>query len=526
MSFNHFAKLLTITLIFFWMSTLAASATILPEAEQIPGNPMAFGFTSGTDSDGYPHLWSFGDGYTSTDQAPSHTYDYPGRYVVTVTVTVEGVEQIHEVGVVEAGHVALFQDFETSPPAGWTYDPSAVSSTDVIRGSRDWIVNIISPAVDDSCVPPSHMPVDPPSKTLPMLDSSVYEGLVDLRSAVLAEGSELTFFWMDDPSSDDVIAEARIRQYQGLTQIGLVMTDSRETHSQWTALSSRIFRVEVHPWKAFLEDPDGGGGRLRVLDADTSAQTALLELSGLTNEDAVWTTPVFGISRAGFPEGSSGLMRLDDLAVRTYRCVPPAALDLLGYWSFDDPQNLGHDGSSYGRHGTPFGGATGSGGALHLDGTGYLSIPSLGTNLTDQKHLTVEAWVRVEAHTAMNIFRSRQPLALHSDRFGVSNYTEGSGWETVSASPLPPLGQAYHLAGVFNEGKLKIYVNGELHGERTVPFAAAHGTWYTDWAIGARIPGAGSDADQFFAGMIDELKLYSRALSASEIRAAADSCHP
>ena len=523
---NHAAKLLTVALVLSCMFGLTASASSGPEAEPVPGNPMAFDFTTGTDSEGHPHLWNFGDGNTSTEQAPSHTYDYPGRYVVTVTVMVKGLEQTHDVGVVEAGHVALFQDFETSPPAGWSYDPSALSSTDVISGSKDWVVNIISPAVDDSCVPPSHVPKDPPSKTHPMLDTSVYEGLVDLRSAVLAEGSELSFFWLNDPDSDGPVAEARVRRYQGQTQIGLVMADSRGIYSQWTTLSSLLFRAEIQPWKATLETPESGGGRLRVLDAQTSVETALLELSGLTNADAVWTSPVFGISRSSFPDGSSGKMRLDDLAVRTYRCIPPAALDLLGYWSFDDPQNLGHDGSNYARHGTPVGGATGNGEALHLDGTGYLSIPSLGTSLTDQKRLTVEAWVRVENHSQMNIFRSRQPLSLHSDRFGVSNYVDGSGWENVTANPLPPLDEPYHLAGVFNGGKLQIYVNGELQGEEIVPFTEAQGTWYTDWAIGARIPGGSSTADQFFAGSIDELKLYARALSASEIRAASRACHP
>ena len=516
-------------LIFCWLSIFLNASLSLAQAGLIEptGDPMGFKFTSPTDSQGYPVMWDFGDGHVSTLENPTHSYAYPGRYVAKATVTVEGGEETYSVGVVEAGHVALFQDFETQPPEGWTYDPNAVvQSADAINGYFEWVTNIISPATNDSCVPPSHIPKDPPQKNTPLLDSTLYEGLVDLSDAILAEGSMLTFFWMDDPDSDAVITEARIRRQQGKTQIGLVAADSDGQHEQWMDLTTLFFRVEVQPWKAFPEDPDGGGARLRVLDPHHSTELGLLEMSGLSNQNAVWTTPVFGISRSQFPAGSSGTMRLDDLVVRTYRCIPPAAADLLGYWSFDDPQYLGKDLSGHDRHGTVFGGATGSGDALHLDGTGYLSVPSLSTNLNDQRRLTVEAWVRVEHHSQMNIFRSRQPLALHSDRYGVSNYTKGTGWDNITAVPAPPIGEWYHLAGVFNGGKLKIYVNGELRGEKTVPFEAAQGTWYTDWGIGARIPGGSSTADQFFSGAIDELKVYARALSASEIRAAANQCHP
>jgi PKD repeat protein len=39
--------------------------------------------TRGADS----YRWTFGDGATSTDQSPEHTYADPGTYTITLTAT-------------------------------------------------------------------------------------------------------------------------------------------------------------------------------------------------------------------------------------------------------------------------------------------------------------------------------------------------------------------------------------------------------------------------------------------------------
>jgi PKD repeat protein len=36
------------------------------------------------------HSWDFGDGATSTEQSPTHTYDEQGIYIVSLTVTDDG----------------------------------------------------------------------------------------------------------------------------------------------------------------------------------------------------------------------------------------------------------------------------------------------------------------------------------------------------------------------------------------------------------------------------------------------------
>lgn len=76
-----------------------------------------------------------------------------------------------------------------------------------------------------------------------------------------------------------------------------------------------------------------------------------------------------------------------------------------------------------------------------------------------------------------------------------------------------------HIAAVFDHaaGTRRIYVNGKKVGERTdPPFTLSPSS--TDIAIGAWLPTPGTIAN-VFPGLIDELDIFNRALSAQEITA-------
>ncbi|WP_370087989.1 PKD domain-containing protein [Ekhidna sp.] len=116
----------------------APSADFTSEANS--GNYLEYTFTN-TSTNGASFVWDFGDGNTSTEKSPTHTYAADGDYDVVLTATnVSGSSMTNEVlnvidpGIVPATFAAVIQngDFETYPTAennsndlvdAWTIDP-------------------------------------------------------------------------------------------------------------------------------------------------------------------------------------------------------------------------------------------------------------------------------------------------------------------------------------------------------------------------------------------------------------------
>jgi cyclophilin family peptidyl-prolyl cis-trans isomerase len=73
-------------------SLLACSSTAPPTVSftadlTIGTAPLIVQFTDQSTGEISDWLWDFGDGQTSTDQNPSHSYDTPGAFTVSLTVT-------------------------------------------------------------------------------------------------------------------------------------------------------------------------------------------------------------------------------------------------------------------------------------------------------------------------------------------------------------------------------------------------------------------------------------------------------
>ncbi|MEW6757371.1 MAG: PKD domain-containing protein [Acidobacteriota bacterium] len=69
-----------------YSSTLTASASAAPESGTAPLE-VAFAASASGGAPPYSYAWTFGDGGTSIQQAPSHTYAAAGSYPVSLTVT-------------------------------------------------------------------------------------------------------------------------------------------------------------------------------------------------------------------------------------------------------------------------------------------------------------------------------------------------------------------------------------------------------------------------------------------------------
>ena len=111
--------------------------------------PLSVNFSSvgSTDLDGTvaSYLWDFGDGTTSTQPSPQHTYNAPGRYVATLTVTDNlGAKTSETVSIdASAPNQLPVAKFVVTPPTG--HAPLSVTLTsdgsydpDGAIGNRHW----------------------------------------------------------------------------------------------------------------------------------------------------------------------------------------------------------------------------------------------------------------------------------------------------------------------------------------------------------------------------------------------------
>jgi len=207
----------------------------------------------------------------------------------------------------------------------------------------------------------------------------------------------------------------------------------------------------------------------------------------------------------------------------------------VGVWNFDE--GIGTtltDISGYGNNGTLGKGANGTGldwvasdiggTALQFDGVDdYVDCgnnPDVTSIIGD---LTLEAWVKpgdctdsgvISTHYGKNDFTRPYTLAVWSSNERPSIiFGTGTGW-VLSTSPNSLTQNVWHhLVGTISGNDIKLYVDGILEAKNIFS-----GTRQT----GSKLV-LGSDASTFgtsrrFNGLIDEVRIYSEALTATEIQ--------
>jgi hypothetical protein len=200
--------------------------------------------------------------------------------------------------------------------------------------------------------------------------------------------------------------------------------------------------------------------------------------------------------------------------------------NLVAWWTLDDGEGtVIYDETDFWNDGTVYGGAswvTGRiGGALELDGVDDCVDCGNKESLNITGQITLAAWVRPD--TAGN--GQHQSILCKGDNSymlkiqqwnNVEFFIYSGGWRTCTF----PLGSAaafngiwHHLAGTFDGTQVKIYENGVLRN--TANFAGAIATNTVNTCIGRDGTGSGR---RYFDGIVDDARIYNRALSADEIK--------
>ncbi len=203
--------------------------------------------------------------------------------------------------------------------------------------------------------------------------------------------------------------------------------------------------------------------------------------------------------------------------------------DPLGYWPLDENRNCiasdiynNHDGTLSPDCGndSPVWVVGKINSALSFDGISNMVVVDNSPLLNPTSAITLSAWIKWGVNpedgnqwtTIINKNGDSQYRLQHNNtnEFFEFAIRTSSGGRWVISSTSPEQGEWYHIAGTYNGEEMNIYVNGIL--ENSSLWSGTINTSGAPLVFGNRAWG-----DRGFNGVIDEIGLWGRALSAIEI---------
>jgi hypothetical protein len=297
-----------------------------------------------------------------------------------------------------------------------------------------------------------------------------------------------------------------------------------------SSLSFRATQGGANPAAQTLSATNAGGGRLDVT-ASGNASWLSVTPSTATAPATVTVAPSVSGLLSGTYTATVTVTATTTGATGSPNAIPVTLVvdpvpNLVGAWAFDESSgNTVTDYSGRGNTGTISGATrtTGGkfGGALTFSGANNWVLVPDANSLDLSTGMTVEAWVRPSA------IGTRVRAVLLKERSGGLVYAldagDGSGRAAthvfttadlaLSGTATTGLNAWTNLAATYDGANLRLYVNGVQAASRALAGSIQGST-------GAlRIGGASTLNNQWFAGVIDEVRLYNRALNATEVLA-------
>jgi len=237
------------------------------------------------------------------------------------------------------------------------------------------------------------------------------------------------------------------------------------------------------------------------------------------------TSLTIGIEGAG----SKGTVLIDD--IRLYPKTPayitpvdPGKTNLVAFYALDGNAN---DSSGKGNNGTVNGTGLWVAGvnnqALQFNGTSTYVDCGTGASLNLTDGVTISAWVKMDFTAGDRKIAGNQDLVTGGYKFGLftNNMAEFEIRTSTNAATLNRTsaggtalqqGVWYHVAGVYSKGQyIRTYVYGNL--DRELATTVLLGSSTGSFKLG-RDPGS---AAYYWLGAMDDVAVYSRALSPEEI---------
>lgn len=459
--------------------------------------PLSVSFSSAgtTDPEGAPltFAWDFGDGSTSTQANPTHVYTQSGAYVARLSAS-DGVNTASAAPIqISVGTPPVPQI--TSPTGGTLFQAGqaidfAGSATDAEDGmlagnALNWVVVFHHE---------THQHPGPGPFT----------------------GGSGTF---TVPTSG--------HDFTGNTSYEIILT---ATDSSGLSASTSVF---VYPRKVNVTFASVPSGLNVVVDSLAHVTPyAFDSLVGFHHTASVVSPQSLAGTSYTFTSWSDGGAQTHDVVVpsvdQTYRASFTAGgtPGLAAAYNFDEGSGgTVNDLSGNGNTGTISNATWSTAGkharALNFNGTNALVTVPDSASLHLATGMTLEAWVNPSSMGGVwrtVVFKERPGgmlYALYANN-GAANQPVGQLWlgnteQTAAGAGSLPINSWTHLAATFDGASLRLYVNGTL----VTTFAASGSLASTTNPL--RI-GGNSIWGEYFRGLIDDVRIYNRALSATEIQ--------
>lgn len=201
--------------------------------------------------------------------------------------------------------------------------------------------------------------------------------------------------------------------------------------------------------------------------------------------------------------------------------------DLVGWWRFNETEGrIAADSSGHINHGRLNGDPQWQqghiGGALAFDGVDdYVSIKDT-PDFDITKEITVACWIQIDkfnipwqaiitkSNQSWRIIRAESNRSVEFACTGVD--VQNTIWGTVYGKAVVDDGQWHHIAGVYDGTQVYLYVDGVL--DASIEGSGKINANNANVLIGANA----GDFWRFWYGLIDDVRVYSYALSAEQVR--------
>jgi len=209
---------------------------------------------------------------------------------------------------------------------------------------------------------------------------------------------------------------------------------------------------------------------------------------------------------------------------------------LLHQWTFNDGTARDSVGTA---NGTLYNGASISGGALHLDGVNdYMRTSAIGETITAK---TLVAWMKLGNLTQKSggALTLENPTADSSETFDSIVYAErtdkqwmsgSNGWSRSNGTDNGGAAETSTdkvmvAVSYADDGTISIYRNGSLYANYAASGPISYESNFADVLLGLRHElrstdvGTADGDDAFWAGVVDEARIYGYAMNATEVGA-------